>query len=293
MTQVANKTFEVYRYQLLPSTDKIQFSLGLDDEYVIRNVNDLIAKKNEIFERIIRNRKFKVISRRSEVIIKLEYHQDNLLLFRMAAKRNVGIYLEDFKKRNIPNFPNVWIIVNNDPLIQKIAIEKNPTAFYSTHAVADILTESINRQLMKYQLNLYLDGLKDKSEFWETIKKYDNKITWLRFDLIAPNMANISKSLDREFRNLLNELKSKSNSHTTALELHSPKDGTLNIDKDNKIIKSAVEYMNEGGGESRIRIKKMKKKIKTTEAIREIEIQDIVFESSNEELSQVLQKLLS
>ena len=286
------KTFEIYRYQLLPITDKIQLSLGIPEETSINSIEELTAKKNSILQGTITSPKFHVYSRHSHVNMRVEGENEAVIIFRMAAKRSARIFSEDFKKKDIPNWPNCWIIMNNDPLVQKIAIEKNPYAFYSTHAVAEILLESINKRLQRYQLNIYIDRLKQNAEFWDTIKKYRDRITWLRFELISPNMSNLDGKLSINLRELLIKMKIDSNSHRTSLEFNSPNKGTLRIEKSNDLIKSAVEYMGEGLGESQIRIKNLKKKIQTTESTREIEIEEVILDGNAQFIADEFRKLL-
>jgi hypothetical protein len=286
--------FEVYRYQLLASTDKVQISLKLGDkDFEIDNVDDLRSRKNELIARVLARRSFNLHSKHAEVKIRLEHQDEHLFVFRLGVRRSAHIYSEDFSKKDIPNWPNVLIVFHNDPSIQKIAIQRDYAAFQSTRAVASMLTDSLKEALRRFQLEIYISSLTEKQKFWDVIGKYQGKIVQLRFDLISPNLANISKSIQPSLRAILEQQREMMGSHRVGFEFNSAENSTLRILKGNRMVSSAAEYVAEGGGEGELRVRGIKKKIRTNETLREISIEEVVLSGKSEQLMAEFRRLLS
>jgi hypothetical protein len=103
------------------------------------------------------------------------------------------------------------------------------------------------------------------------IQTHKNRLRYVEFFMVAPNLANISKGLSLD----LKELKNTTNSINTSLALTSPKNEKLTIQEDNEFVKSLVEYSADGGGTIHIRARGVRKTIKTEDSVKSIEIDDI------------------
>jgi hypothetical protein len=79
--------------------------------------------------------------------------------------------------------------------VQKIAIQENVAAFRKSHAVSRVIEESIVDKVKRRNLSFYLEPLYNKQEFWDLINRYQKRVTQVSFELISPNLANISKNL--------------------------------------------------------------------------------------------------
>lgn len=76
--------------------------------------------------------------------------------------------------------------------MQLIAIQHRTTAFQDTKAVANIIFDSIGEFLSKKQLKATFEPIFEVQTFWNIAKKYEGMIREVEFEIITPNMANIS-----------------------------------------------------------------------------------------------------
>lgn len=286
--------FETYRYQLSPLTSKIQYSFKYGDEdFEIESADELKKRKNEIVARILAAPSFSVTSRQSEVRTKLLHKLDEIFVFRLGVRRSAHIFSEDFRKSDIPNWPNFLVVFCNDPEIQKIAIQRTYGAFQTTQAIATILKKSLENHLRRFQLGIQVGSISEKQEFWKIIQRYQGKIVHLKFDLISPNLASMSKAIQPTLRGLLLQQKAQLNANRVGLDFTAPVHSALTIEKNNKLISSAAEYASQGGGEGTLRIRGYSKKIKTAESTTEITVDSIVLDKSTPEVVAEFRRLLT
>lgn len=260
-----HSSFEVYRYQLVVNKT---LQLSLDNKH--QTAEAIREHKNEIFADIIGNEYFRFVSTKSEVTSKLMYSQGDLSIYKLGVKRSLKVAKKDFTEDTIDNYPNIIIAVNNNPAIQKIAIQKNIKAFNKAHAVSGIVEQSIDQKIKNYNLSFYIEPLFDKKEFWNLVNRFKGKVTQVTFDLISPNMANISKNLKIN----LKEIYEDTNTHKTRLELNSDKDQYLDIKEESKFVNSLVEYSAEGAGNIAVRVAGYSKKFHTAQSITEFSIDE-------------------
>lgn len=270
MTEIAitpgkNATFDVYRYQLL--VDKA-VQLKIDSPY--QSIEEVRAAKNSILELLLNNKNFHFSSNKSEVESKLVYQKDDRFYFKVAVKREKRISNKDFTESIVEDYPNILIAFNNAPDVQKIAIQSYTQAFKETDTVSRILRETIDKQLRKDSLSFYLEPIFDKKEFWGMVNRYDKKIKQLSFEMVSPNMANISRNLQIN----LKELYEDTNSHKTTVELNSDGDSNLEINPQSKLINSLVDYTSEGGGNISMRVDGIRRKLHTAQSKAEFSIEE-------------------
>ncbi|MCO6498074.1 MAG: hypothetical protein J5I50_10455 [Chitinophagaceae bacterium] len=270
MTDIAitpgkNATFDIYRYQLL--VDKA-VQLRTDSPY--QNPDEVRAAKNTILENILSNQNFHFKSNKSEIESKLVYQKNNRFYFKVAVKRQKRITNKDFTETTVEDYPNILIAFNNAPDVQKIAIQSYTQAFKETDTVSRILEETIDKQLRNESLSFYLEPIFDKREFWKMVSHYDKKIKQLSFEMVSPNMANISRNLQIN----LKELYEDTNSHKTTVELNSDGDSNLEINPDSKLINSLVDYTSEGGGNISMRVEGIRKKLHTAQSKAEFSVEE-------------------
>lgn len=265
-------SFEVYRYQLVVNKT---LQLSLDNKY--QTAEAIREHKNEIFADIIGNKNFKFASTKSEVTSKLMFSQGDLSIYKLGVRRSLKVAKKDFTEDTIDNYPNVIIAVNNNPAVQKIAIQKNIKAFTKAHAASSIVEQSIDPKIKNYNLSFYIEPLFDKKEFWNLINRFKGRITQVAFDLISPNMANISKNLKLN----LKEIYEDTNTHKTTLELNSDKDQYLEIKEESKFVNSLVEYSAEGAGNIAVKVAGYNKKFHTAQSITEFSIDEQLLKNND------------
>lgn len=179
--------------------------------------------------------------------------------------------------------------MNNNPNVQKIAISENLEAFSGTSVVKNILKDTLKRELKKYGLNIEIEQIFNSISFWDFIERYRYKISYLNFEYIKPNMANISSKLPEEFRKLAENI----NSHESHIIFRAPRNGVLeNIDKKNKVINGLVGYTSDGGGNIKVKIKGIRKQKSTSENPEFMEIREMDLEGSSEQIIKVYKSIV-
>jgi hypothetical protein len=271
---IAGKTasFDVYRYQLL--VDKA-VQLKIDSPY--HSLEEVRAAKNDIFQNLITNKNFYFKSGKSEITSKLMHSEGTMSYFKIAVKRERRISKKDFTEALVEDYPNILIAFNNAPDVQKIAIQTNAYAFKETDIVSHILQDTLDKELKKESLSFYVEPIFDKKEFWNLVSRYQKQITQLSFDMVSPNMANISRNLQVNLKQLYED----TNSHKTTIELNSDKDSHLEINQQSPLINSLVDYTSEGGGNIALRVNGIRKKLHTAQSKTEFSVDEQLLKSNN------------
>jgi hypothetical protein len=279
-----SSTFEVFRYQLV--VDK---TLQMDMFQQYQTAEEIRADKNNIFHKIINADRFNFFSSKSEITSKLLYQKDTMYYFKIGVKRNAKVYMKDFSEATIENYPNIIVAINNSPSVQKIAIQDNTIAFRDCKTVSHFIQDTIDTKLKAYNLSMMSEPLFDKKEFWNIVRKYPKQIRQLTFDLVSPNMANISKNLDLNLKQLYED----TNTHKTKVELNADEESYLEIKESSKFINSLVDYSADGGGNIQMRIAGMRKKLHTAESPTEFNVDENLLKSADwERLDEYFREIL-
>lgn len=261
--------FHIYRYHLLPiDSETKQIDLFKEEEL---SVDEIRNKKNEFFNNVLDS----LTSSKNNIHpLKLEHTEDGFYLFKLAQKKT-KIITKDFKNLTIDDEPFVYIVINNNSSVQKIAISDNLEAFSNPDVVKNILKKVFKKDLEKYGLNIEVKQLFDKVDFWKYVGRHKYEVTYINFQFIKPNLADISKSLPEVFKNFAN----KTNSHESHIIIKAPENGTLeNIDKTNSNIEGLVDYASQGAGNIKLKIKGIRKQLNTKEkpvilSVKEIDVE--------------------
>jgi len=274
-----NISFDLYRYQLLPLTQDVQPDMFRK----ILNVEHLKEHKNIIFQELLSSFP-ELKSNTNNLHQMVVVNKDDWFVFKLGIQKSIEIENENFDKERINNWPHITVIINNRPDCQFIAISKNLKAFSSTNVVSNILSDTLRPHLKNYQLSMRVEVLFDKKEFWNLVHSNRGKITSIRFELISPNMANISKCLKVD----LKQINLDTNSHRTCLELNSADDTALEIRENNEVIDGLVEYSSQGGGDIVFKINGLKRSVHTQKTNRTIELDELIVENLNPESLETL-----
>lgn len=263
--------FELFRYQLLPLTQHVQMDMFPEESFQsIKTVEELRERKNEIFSHVMTN--FPSLQyRQAEINHKIDIDSPPWFVVEINTQKSLKRDKPDFNQERIDTWPHVVAIINNQPEVQIIAVSRNTRAFSSGAIVAKILQVNLGRVLQRYQLSIQIEALFEKSEFWHLVEEYQGRISSVNFELISPNMANISKGLELD----LARLNVDTNSHRTDLKLNSSEGSTLEINQENPLVNSLVDYSSKGGGDIELKITGIKKTIRTSKSVREISIDEL------------------
>lgn len=289
MVRKKRYTFHVFRYQILPVSRAIQLELGLDEEPPIISLEDLLARKNALFAAAIKKiEKFRF--HRAELVHRVEVSEDDFIVLKLGAERGLTITTRDFAEEEIENWPYVLVIINNNPQVQKVAIQLDRRVFYRTTTVANILERNLNEYLRQYQLVVRFNPIFEESYFWDIVARYRGRITQAEFAMIAPNLSNISRALNLDLR----ELQRTTNTQETRLQLKSDPESSLTFEQGDRFIASLVEYASQGGGNISVKVRGVRRKIQTEKGIIEESIDEAEIEGIDAQgLVQIFRDILT
>lgn len=265
-------SFDLFRYQLLPITQNAQINLFGKE----LTLEELIERKNKIFHEVITLTK-QYFHPGYDTHHKILINRDDWFVFKIGSKKSVERENENFVRESIESWPSVTVIINNNPDIQIIAISNNKKAFTTPKVVSNIIQNTLKENINNNHLSLHIKDISDSRQFWDIVRKHEGRIEKVKFELISPNMANISKSLKVD----LKQINKDTNSHIMNLELNAVKGSTLDIKRENEMIDGIVDYASEGGGDISLKIKKIKHTIHTKKTNKTIELDEFEVNSIN------------
>lgn len=247
------------------------------DMYDYKNADELRADKNNLFQKVLTNEKFRFQTSQSDITSKLLHTSGTLSYFKLGVKRTTKLYNKDFSENFIDNYPNIIVAINNDPDVQKIAIQDNVKAFADCKTVSHIIQKSVELKVKQNNLLFFVEPLFDKQEFWNLVSKYPKQIKQVKFNLISPNLANISKNLQLN----LKELYEDTNTQKTNIELNAEEESYLDIKESSKFVNSLVDYSSEGGGNIQMRVAGLRKLIHTAQSPNEFNVEEQLLKSND------------
>ena len=274
--------FLLFRYQLLPINRHFQ-----GDFLIGSTLEDLLAKKNDIFHQVLLNTRS--FSGRSEIKAKLLRDEGDFLLYRIGANRGISRENPDFSKEDLEHWPSVLVAIWNAPDQQLVAVQKRTSAFRKPDTVIRTIFDTADAGLRGSQLSAIWEPLFEQSVFWDLARKYEAKIREIEFEIVTPNMANISGALPEN----LKEFAKRTNSVRNKLAIASDPAAALTINEDDATLRGLVDYSAKGGGDIAIRITGMKKRIHTSKSVREVEISEVELQGDPQQVGEALRALMA
>lgn len=274
--------FRAYRYQLLP-LDRNETK----DLYHDLSPEEIVARKNQFFAEVL-NHLPKATYKRGELNISIEAIGHETFKLQLAPSRPLTRETHDYKREKVENWPHIEAFILNNPDDQLLIIQDRASAFANTDTVANIILRGTRGSLDRIGLSLQIEPLFDESYFWGLVNEYSNKITWVEFEFITPNMANISKTLADTLKNLGKE----TNAVREQLTLRSDPSSSLDIAKENKTIQGLVEYTSQGAGDIKLKIKGIRKRFQTSNSRREVHLSGIEITANANEIAEIIREAL-
>ena len=231
--------FRAYRYQLLP-LDRNQTKDLFDNI----SPDEAIARKNEFFSAAISNLQ-NLKHQNLNIILQAKEICPDFFKIRIAPSRPLKRETYDFRVESIDNWPHVEAYILNAPDEQYLFLQDRASAFANTDTIVNLLKRGTRHALESNGLSLHVEALFNKKFFWDLVSENINKITQIRFEFITPNMANISRTLEKA----LKDLSKKTNSVREELTIISDPASSLDIDPSNETIQGLVDYTSAGGGD--------------------------------------------
>ena len=274
--------FRAYRYQLLP-LDRNETK----DLYHDHSAEEIVARKNHFFAEALTHLP-KATHKRVEINISIEAIGQELFKIQLAPSRPLTRETHDYRREKVENWPHIEAYILNNPDDQLLIIQDRATAFANTDTVANIILRGTRGGLDRIGLSLQIEPLFDEAYFWNLVSQYSNKITWVEFEFITPNMANISKTL----ANTLKSLGKETNAVREQLTLRSDPSSSLDISHENATIKGLVEYTSQGAGDIKLKIKGIRKRFQTSNTRREVHLSGIEITAGANEIAEIIREAL-
>ncbi len=279
-----NITFDLFRYQIIPK-DRT-FQLNLFEK--IRSLEDLLDQKNAIFfDALNKIKHFK--TRRSIIKHKILYQDKDLTLYKFAANRYIKRETEDFTEEELSNWPSFYVFIWNAPDKQIIAVQERSSAFQYTETVVKAIIGAVDSYLGSYNLRAHFESIFSEHVFWDVIDKNAGKIKDIKFELITPNLANISHMLGDQLKDFARD----TNTARTDLSIMADPDSSIIIKKQDAKVKGLVQYASKGGGNISIKLRGITKRIHTKKSKKRIDIDEIKIEGvSDQQVANLIKDLL-
>ena len=266
-------SFEVFRYQLV--VDKAFQPDAFQHQY--HSFSELKAAKNKIFDSIITENKFNFDAAKSETTSQLVHHNGDMYYFMLNVRRDKKIPKKDFTEDVIDTYPKVLVAINNNPNVQKIAIQSNPSAFKKTSIVANFIKDTVQKHIKSYNIAFAVEPTFEAQQFWSLVKAYPKQVKQVTFNLVSPNITNISEDLKFDLRTLNND----TNTQVTKLELNADKGSYLVLDEKSKLVNSIVNYAAFGGGDIGVKLDGLSKKLHTAQSVKDFSVDEQLLKSTN------------
>jgi hypothetical protein len=275
--------FQLFRYQLLPINRFLQGNLLTG----VGSIDELISRKNDFFYEAIDGTKNFSDSRNNTITKKL-YQDDNFFLLKIAHNKSIYTETKDFKDEVIDNWPSILVAIWNHPERQMIAVQKRTTAFTTCESVVKMITNALSPQLSHHHLRAIYEPLFERQKFWSLLHEYKGRIKSVEFEIITPNMANISGSLPDD----LKEFAKHTNSTRNKLKIESDPDAPLHLEEHNKVLQGLVAYSSDGGGNIALKIDGVKKTYNTSKTVKEIVLGEMEMHGNAEDIATVIKEFL-
>ncbi|WP_437557525.1 hypothetical protein [Acidithiobacillus sulfuriphilus] len=275
--------FELFRYQLLPIDRYLQGNLLTG----VATVEELIERKNEFFAEALSGTS-SFSNKKHETVTKRLYERDGFFLFKIANNRSIHRETKEFKDEIIDNWPAILVGIWNRPDKQLIAVQRRTSAFSSSEVVVKLVLGRLSDQLGHHHLRAIHEPLFEKKQFWSILNQYQGKVKSVEFEIVTPNMANISGTLPED----LKEFAKQTNSTRNRLKIESDPEAPLHLEESNRVLQGLVNYSSEGGGNISVKIDGIKKKYQTSRTVKEVTLGEVEMQGGAEQIIQALRELL-
>lgn len=251
-------TYAIYNYQFDKIVEHARQGEFEGMETVLMSADEAFPQKQEIFGEIL-NRDFKkekaidVIHFTNGHGTKEYIHRhlipptDDIVIMRVANRKTQTIVDENLREKQVDDYQNCIVMIDNRPGIQRMLIENKKTAFSDVKSLANILEHTFNRLLRQYSLVISLDHLQDSRQFWQYAndrRTYPTGFYRICFKLPYPNLERLRKVYDRLFSQAQKSFDSRLN-----MDFTNP-NGQVRLDENDPYQKEAIEwFMEEAGGD--------------------------------------------
>ena len=212
-----------------------------------------------------------------------KYVDDSIILI-ASRQKSVKYIRADHTQDDVDSFPFGYIIIDNNSEYQTMCIQDSSEL--RARSVAKKIEKSLHRILSKTNLTVKISPIYKESDFWTFVESHKDNIASLSFDLITPNMSNISSRLSEDLKNTAKN----TGTTETNLKFNAAKNGFLLLDRENRELEGLVDYTSKGGGEVRIKVKGSKIGYHSNDAQLNMEFSDLELQGNLTDLIAEIRK---
>ena len=276
--------YRVYTYQFVPLQ---HFQASLFGEENLQTSEQAMMHKQEIFSNLLEKDDLTFSFKNKIYGHKILLNSMGITVFRIANNK-IATFEKEFQKRRIEYSPSCIVIIDNRENMQYIAIEEDVIAFYDTEQVSKILQSTFNKQLKNYGLKLNIQKTYQKTEFWNIVNKYKDKVELVRFHFSYPNLPRVNKTI----KEIIASASKSTNSKQSSFELKSASGESLFLDQSNQELNDLANYAADSGDEIEIKTKGIRSFLKTGSTSVSIEINDLEATISKDIFQNGIEKLI-
>lgn len=171
---------------------------------------------------------------------------DDIVVMRVANRKTQTIVDAELKEKQVDDYQNCIVMIDNRPGIQRILIENKKVAFRDVKQVAGILIYTFNVLLSRYSLKIRLEHLQDKRMFWQYAndqRVYPTGFYKCSVRLPYPNLERLKKVYDRLFSRARESFDSRID-----FDLVAPDGGQIRLDEKDPYQAEMIEWLMEEAG---------------------------------------------
>jgi len=282
-------TFALFNYQFDKIIEHGRQSEMEGLESVVMTADEAFPKRQEIFGTILDKDYAKtsdsdVIHFKNGLGLKEYIHRhlipptDDMVVMRVANRKRQSYVDSNLKEKQVDDYQNCIVVIDNRPGIQRMLIEKKKAAFNDVKQVARIFEYTFNRLLHSYSLKIRLEHLQEQRAFWHYASDkltYPNGFHRVSVRLPYPNL----ERLKRVYSRLFNQARESFDS-SIDLDFVAPDGGHVRLDPNDPIQSDLIKWLMEDAGANIKLYSNSAKKIPIPvgeNSFRLVEVRDLIF----------------
>lgn len=230
--------------------------------------------------------------------LRKEVSIEDMILYKLAKHTSIQRIKppeENFECEQIDHWPYINMIVGlnssiNNDYGQIIALEVKKSVISNPITILRRWADKLNNELIRYGYTLSINPISVSKNFWTIVNQYKNAIEEVVFEYSMPNLFNTGDKLEEELK-----MANQSVNASKASIVLSNKSGVLNLSEDNAMLQQSAYYIENGGGEFKIKTKGEKAYIMSASKIKtqKFDIENLNIEApSSQSLKYILESIL-
>ena len=269
---MATGVFYLYRYQLLPI---------IEEPSLFHTKQEIIANKNKFFYDAILNIN-SFVDRKTKYKFEISKKDGDSFLLIFNKQKKVSVIKEDHTKEGITSYPFGHVFIDNDPFQQIIAAQESSDLHAKT--IINNIKKYLEKNLQQYGIAFKISPMYKENDFWDYVSEHEKDISHLSFNIITPNMSNLTTRLDKDLKKTAQD----TGAVETNLSFHAGKKNFLKLDRTNETIDGLVDYTSKGGGDISVKIKGLKIGFKSNDYQKSIEMDEFEYKGDLQNCKEII-----